>query len=77
MLKLCTGPSQGEGLLEPAPPPPPHFLENKYMELSTVEPRYNENILVITRFVNLYQGVSHIALHSTITGVKKNSSLDR
>ena len=47
------------------------------MELSTVEPRYNENILVITRFVNLYQGVSHIALHSTITGVKKNSSLDR
>ena len=48
------GPSQGEGLERPGPPPP-HFL-------STVQPQYNkgsrdwQNIFVTMRFINLYQG---------------------
>ena len=56
-----TGPAQGEGLWEPGPPNT--FWKKKEIKLNTVEPRYNEgprdwqNIFVITRFVNLYQGV--------------------
>ena len=52
--------------------PPQHFLKNKEIKLSTLEPRYNEgprdwqNILVITRFVNLYQGVFFFILPYTL-----------
>ena len=75
-----SGPAQGKGLGEQAPPPPrPPTLFEKYVKLSTVGPRRDwQNMFVITRCFYTYIDVlSHIALNFTITGVKKNSSLDR
>ena len=77
-LMLRQGLHRGRGC-----PPPPLFEKNK-IKLSTVEPRYNEgprdwqNMFVIVRFVNLYQGsFSYCLIFYYCWSKKQNSSLDR